>query len=188
MARMLRPLQNSGRSGTKRTSERVGHRARDVKNKQKSPQQLPGQRFLLRAHGNEVLERSGTDFCQVWTSPGRLLGGSWALLGRSRVLLATSWAHLGHIFSALGPLFAANCCPRWARARFFIDLGWILAPFGAPFGGSIWGRRASFLGRTLTSCRRIYMVRKFLQETHIEIHSGFSFSPCSAAVRAQHME
>ena len=28
------------------------------------------------------------------------------------------------------------------------------------------------------------MVREFLQETHIEIHSGFSFSPCSAAVRA----
>ena len=70
MARMLRPLQNTGRSGTKHTSERVGHRARDAKNKQKSPQQLPGQRFLLRAHGNEVLERSGTDFCQVWTSPG----------------------------------------------------------------------------------------------------------------------
>ena len=32
------------------------------------------------------------------------------------------------------------------------------------------------------------MVHEFLQETHIEIHSGFSFSPCSAAVRAQHME
>ena len=80
MARMLRPLQNTGRSGTKHTSERVGHRARDAKNKQKSAQQLPGQRFLLRAHDNEVLERSGADFCQVWTSPGRLfdsnLGGS----------------------------------------------------------------------------------------------------------------
>ena len=135
MARMLRPLQNTGRSGTKHTSERVGHRARDAKNKQKSAQQLPGQRFLLRAHDNEVLERSGADFCQGWTSPGRLLGGSWALLGRSRALLATSWAHLGHIFGALGPLLAANCSPRWARARFFIDLGWILAPFGAPFGG-----------------------------------------------------
>ena len=31
------------------------------------------------------------------------------------------------------------------------------------------------------------MVHEFLQETHIEIHSGFSFSPCSAAVRAQHI-
>ena len=28
------------------------------------------------------------------------------------------------------------------------------------------------------------MVREFLQEAHIEIHLGFSFSPCSAAVRA----
>ena len=101
----------------------------------KSAQQLPGQGFLLRAHENEVLERSGADFCQVWTSPGRLLGGSWALLGRSWALLATSWAHLGRIFGALGPLLAANCCPRWARARFFIDFGWILAPFGAPFWG-----------------------------------------------------
>ena len=53
--------------------------------------------------------------------------------------------------------------------------------------GCIWTRRASFLGRTLTSCRRIYMVREFPQETHIEIRSGFSFSPCSAAVRAQHI-
>ena len=135
MARLLRPLQNTGRSDTKHTSEHVAHRARDAKNKQKSAQQLPGQRFLLRAHDYEVLARSWTDFCQVWTSPGRLLGGSWALLGRSRALLATSWAHLGHIFGALGPLLAANCSPRWARARFFIDLGWILAPFGAPFGG-----------------------------------------------------
>ena len=135
MARMLRPLQNIGRSGTKRTSEHVGHLARDAKNKQKSVQQLPGQGFLLGAHENEVPERSGADFCQVWTSPGRLLGGSWALLGRHWALLATSWAHLGRIFGALGPLLAANRCPRWARAQFFIDFGWILVPFGAPFWG-----------------------------------------------------
>ena len=32
------------------------------------------------------------------------------------------------------------------------------------------------------------MVHEFLQETRIEIHSGFSFSPCSAAVRAKYME
>ena len=36
--------------------------------------------------------------------------------------------------------------------------------------------------------RQIYMVHEFLIETHITIHSSFSFTPCSAAVRAQHME
>ena len=31
-------------------------------------------------------------------------------------------------------------------------------------------------------------VWQMLQETHIQIHSSSSFTPCSAAVRAQHME
>ena len=68
--------------------------------------------------------------------------------------------------------------------------GSIFHRFGLDSGsiwGSIWGRRATFLGRTWTSCHRIDMVRAFLQETRVEIHSGFSFSPCSAAVRAQHI-
>ena len=184
MARMLRPLQNTGRSGTKHTSEHVGHRARDAKNKQKSAQQLPGQRFLLRAHDNEVLERSGADFLpglDVSRAPlGRLLGALGALLGALGHLLGASWAHLWCSWAPLG----CQLLPKMGSGSIFHRFGLD----SDSIWGSIWGRRASFLGRTLTSCRRIDMVREFLQETHIEIHSGFSFSPCSAAVRAQHME
>ena len=125
---MLRTLQNTGRSGTERTSEHVGHPARDAKNEKKTTPQLLGQGFLSRARENEVLERSGAGFGGVWASPGRLLGGSWAVLGRSWALLGASWARLGRILGALGPLLAAKCCPGWARTRFVINFA------------SIWGR------------------------------------------------
>ena len=49
-----------------------------------------------------MLERAGVDLGVLWASPGRLLDGSWALLGRSRSRrgrsldgLGSSWARLG---------------------------------------------------------------------------------------------
>ena len=33
-----------------------------------------------------------------------------------------------------------------------------------------------------------YIMHYSLQETHVRIYFGFSFPPCSVAVRAQHME
>ena len=110
---------------------------------------------------------------------GRLLGALGALLGALGHLLGASWAHLWCSWAPLGCQLLPKMGSGSIFHRFWLDSG--------SFWGSILGCRAWFLGRTLTSSRRIYMVREFLQETHIEIHSGFSFSPCSAAVRAQHI-
>ena len=183
MAPMLRSLQNTGRSGTKRTSEHVGHLARDAKNTQKSAQQLPGQGFLLRAHENKVLERSGARFCQVWTSPGRLLGGSWALLGRSWAVLGASWARLGRSWAPLG-------C-SWAPLGRILPL---MDAFGLDFGAlgvrfrtsqSLISDLSGLDFGALYAC--VYILHELLHETHLGIHLGFSFPPCSAAVRAQHI-
>ena len=54
---------------------------------------------------------------------GRLLGCSWTVLGGFWTLLGASLVPLGRLLGALGRLLAAICCPRWARARFFIDFG-----------------------------------------------------------------
>ena len=115
----------------------------------------------------------------LWAALGRLLGALGALLGALGHLLGASWTHLWCSWAHLGCQLLPKMGSGSIFHRFGLDSGSIW--------GSIWGRRASFLGRTLTSCRRLYMVREFLQETHIEIRSGFSFSPCSAAVRAQHI-
>ena len=133
-----------------------------------------------------------------WSAPGlifsrlgRLPGVSWAALGRSWGALGRSWPPLGRILGASWAHLWCSWAPLGCQLLPKMGSGSIFHRFGLDSGSiwdSIWGRRASFLGRTLTSFRRIYMVREFLQETHIEIHSGFSFSPCSAAVRAQHME
>ena len=90
VAWMLRTLQNTGRSGTKRTSEHVRHPARDAKSEKNTAPQLLEQGFLSRMRENEVLERSGAGFEGIWPSPGRLLGGSWAVLGSSWALLGVS--------------------------------------------------------------------------------------------------
>ena len=90
---MLRPLQNTGRSGTKRTSEHVGHLGRDAKNDPKSARRLLGQGFLLRARANEVLERHSVS---AWV----LLGLTWPAFGRSWAALGTSWALSGRILDS----------------------------------------------------------------------------------------
>ena len=126
---MLRLQQNTGRSGTQRTSEHVGHPTCDAKNEHQSVQQFLEHGFVGRACENEVLERSGTNFCRVWASPGRLLGGASAFSGRSWALLGASWAHPGCTVGAFERLLVAKRRPRQAPARFFIDVGSIRALF-----------------------------------------------------------
>ena len=125
-----------------------------------------------------------------WSAPGlifarfgRLPGASWAALGRSWGALGRSWPPLGRILGTSLVLLGPSWLPTAAQDGLGLDFSSIWVGFWL----HLWlhlGRRATFLGRTWTSCHRIDMVRAFLQETRIEIHSGFSFSPCSAAVRA----
>ena len=61
---------------------------------------------------------------------------------------------------------------------------------------NVWGRAWLTFGRPaghvftcfLLCLGLCYIKLDFLQETLVGIHFGFSFHPCSAAVRAQHME
>ena len=101
MAWMLRPLQNTGRSGTKRTSEHAGHPARDAENEQESARQLLKQAIRPRACANQELERSKKDFGEVSAPPECLLAGSWALLGGSWALLGRFGVFLGVVFGCL---------------------------------------------------------------------------------------
>ena len=137
-------------------------------------------------------------FCQermkirFWSTPGlvlegfgRLPGASWVALGRSRGALGRSWPPLGRVLGVSLVLlsWAPLGCPLLSKMgsgsifhRFWLDSGSI--------GGSILGGRAWFVRRLLASSRWIYMMRYFLQETHVGIHLGFSCLSCSAAVRA----
>ena len=130
--------------------------------------------------------RSWSALGLIFTGFGRLPGASWAALGRSWGALGRSWPPLGRILGASLVLLGPSWLPTAAQDGLGLDFSSIWVGFWLHLGLHL-GRRATFLGRTWTSCHRIDMVRAFLQETRIEIHSGFSFSPCSAAVRAQHI-
>ena len=122
-------------------------------------------------------------FCSSLGLPQRLLGGSWAVLG-------TSWAILGPLGRVLGASWAS-------LERSWVSPGCQMLPKRAP--DSISEGSGSVQGRVGSSQSCIFrgffipafssnMVHEFLQEVHFKIHSSFSFTPCSAAVRAQHME
>ena len=81
VAGMLRSLQNTGRSGAKRTSEHVSCPQRDAQNDQQSALQLFEQEFLPRARGNAGLQRSRSDFGKFWAPLGQFLGLLAARLG-----------------------------------------------------------------------------------------------------------
>ena len=105
-----------------------------------------------------------------WAPVGHLLGASWARLGRSWAPLGCSWAPLGRIL----PLMDASGLDFGALgARFRTSQDSISDFSGFDFGA-------------LDAC--VYILHELLHETHLGIHLGFSFPPCSAAVRAQHME
>ena len=104
-----------------------------------------------------------------WAPVGHLVGASWAHLGRSWAPLGCSWAPLGRIL----PLMDASGLDFGALgARFRTSQGSISDLSGLDFGA-------------LYAC--VYILHELLHETHLGIHLGFSFPPCSAAVRAQHI-
>ena len=94
------------------------------------------QRATRKTSKNRARSFLNKGFCQErmkirsWSAPGpilegygRLPGVSWAALGHSWGTLGRCGAPLGRIFGTLGRFLAANCCPRWARAQFFINFG-----------------------------------------------------------------
>ena len=124
----------------------------------------------------------GLDFVAVWGSPN----ASWAALGQSWGPLGRSWEPLGRVLGA-----------SWASLeRSWVSPGCQMLPKRAP--DSISEGSGSVRGRVGSSQSCIFrgffipafssnMVHEFLQEVHFKIHSSFSFTPCSAAVRAQHI-
>ena len=129
--------------------------------------------FLFEDALGSILDGFGKLFCAsggslgaCWAPLGRFLGASWALLGASWVLLGASWAHLtshGRLRARFGSLRGS------ISDLSALDFGALGADFGA-----------------LYAC--VYILHELLHETLLGMHLGFSFPPCSAAVRAQHME
>ena len=94
--------------------------------------------------------------------------------------LGASWPSLGHFWTPSGW--------SWAPSGGILALreapGWI---FEASKG--VWGQLLACLLATIFAYNCwIDLLHELLHETHHGIHLGFSFTPCSAAVRAQHME
>ena len=65
----------------------------------------------------------------VGAPPGRLLGGSWALLDRSGALLGASWAPLGCVWDVSFALKNATWPPNAAQDGLGLDFGLV---WGAP--------------------------------------------------------
>ena len=102
------------------------------------------------------------------------LGRSWPPLGCSWAFLGRSWVSFEHLLAALGHLLVASGCAC-------VPPGWILKGFGY-LRTTFW----SVLGPVLDSISDT--MRLLLHDAQHGFHIRFSFSPCSAAVRAQHME
>ena len=164
---MVPTLQNTGRSGTKRTSAHVGHLARDAKNAQKSAPRPLEQGFLPRAPENYLLERSGLDFGGVWSPIGRLLGGAGALLTPSWVPLGVFWVPLGRSWAPLGRIWMRLGAPR-------LDFQGFRVPPSHVFGRSGLNFELGFRIQCVYCCMQPSMA----------FTVRFSSPPCSAAVRA----
>ena len=105
-----------------------------------------------------------------WAPVGHLLGASWARLGRSWAPLGCSWAPLGRIL----PLMDASGLDFGALgARFRTSQGSI-----SDFSGLDFGALDAYSTYCMNCCKKPILA----------FTGGFSFPPCSAAVRAQHME
>ena len=140
------------------------------------------QRATRKTSKNQARSFLNKGFCQErmkirsWSAPGpilegygRLPGVSWAALGHSWGTLGRCGAPLGRILGAFLVLWGASWPPTAAQDGLGLNFSSILVGFWLHLGIHF-GVRGWFLGRTLTSSCRIYMVREFLQETHIEIH------------------
>ena len=87
------------------------------------------------------------------------------------------WSSKGHL-GAFKIKFFSNMAPRWS-------LRGLRGPSGVDFGSILVGSWVA-LGAILGSGFGYNAL--FLHEAQHGFHIRFSFSPCSAAVRAQHME
>ena len=160
--------------------ERAAHRS---KKQEKSTLEPFGWIFSRRTCQNLIWGAPGLDFVTVWVFPS----ASWAALGRSWGSLGRSWGPLGRVLGA-----------SWASLeRSWVSPGCQMLPKRAP--DSISEGSGSVRGRVGSSQSCIFrgffipafssnMVHEFLQKVHFKIHSSFSFTPCSAAVRAQRVE
>jgi len=99
-----------------------------------------------------------------------LLVGSRLLLGVSRALLGVFWAPLGRSCAPLGRIWVRQGAPRFDFKGLWVPPNHVLGCSGTILGSGF-GYNALFL-----------------HEAQHGFHIRFSFSPCSAAVRAQHME
>ena len=131
--------------------------------------------------------RLGVDSGRVWRSLGRhlaafclLLGGSWPLFGASGSSLGHFLDALGWVLAALWSFSTAFWPPGPSQALILKGLGTSPIEFWRAFHNSF---------DVLFATPRIshIMLLKMLCP-RFDIYFGFSFLPCSAAVRAQHME
>ena len=98
---------------------------------------------------------------------GRLLGALRRHLGASWASLGRSWAPLGWSWAPLGCILALRSAPDLDFGSFSGGLDWVWEAFG----GRFWN---AFCVQSLDLANGIYF--------------GFSFSPCSTAVHATHMD
>ena len=125
-----------------------------------------------------MLGLAGLGFEGVWVSPGPLLGTSWAVLGTSWAPLGASRVLLGRLLGALGHLLGASSL-SWAPLGLFLE-GLKRPRMG--FGGLRGGFWYAFGVQSLALHNALIAAENPLW--HL---LGFSFSPCSAAARAQHI-
>ena len=115
VAQMLRPLENIGRSGTKRTLELVrdttpASKIDDEHNPRANIAAAGTPGFILDGHGHApgvswaLLGRSWARLGRSWAPLGRFLAASWALLGVFWLVSGASWMHL-RVQGRPGPLF-----------------------------------------------------------------------------------
>ena len=131
--------------------------------------------------------RLGMDSGRVWRSLRHHLAGFCSLLGGSWPLLGASWATLGHFLDSLGRVLAA----LWSFKAAF----WLPRPSQALILEGL-GTSPTELGEAFTpllTCFLLHLAFRHkmllkMQCPRFAIYFGFSLLPCSAAVRAQHME
>ena len=115
VAQMLQPLENIGRSGTKRTLELVrdttpASKIDDEHNPRANIAAAGTPGFILDGHGHApgvswaLLGRSWARLGRSWAPLGRFLAASWALLGVFWLVSGASWMHL-RVQRRPGPLF-----------------------------------------------------------------------------------
>ena len=120
---------------------------------------------------------------QFWEGLGHHLGGVWVRLGLPLGafgrLLAVFWAFKIELLSSIGPKWA----PRGLLDGFWVLRASILDGLGTSRTAFLW-LSGSLLPCFLLRLAFRHIMLKKMQCTRFAIYFGFSFLPCSAAVRA----